>query len=269
VGKSWALVGPKGKFVAIEFTCSSCKKRLRCPDSAAGTKARCPQCNEINNVPLFSDPPALNPSGEMTPTAQASSPIEMGLGPVPASPPPFQPAVKPASETTTQSASASPPNFAPPPFSAPSSSTYPSPPVSPPAWGPAPGVNEFSDAGKANPAMNPYSAPGAAGMPPQPADQSGLASSLGVVSIVVGSVSLVLGFCCCPVSVVSSLTALGLGIWGMIAANNQLNQVRHAPYLRHLEPPAKTAHLLCVIGVVISSISSVIYAGLLILSFVS
>jgi len=35
----------------IEVTCSSCQKRLRVPDHAAGKKIRCPKCRGVLNVP--------------------------------------------------------------------------------------------------------------------------------------------------------------------------------------------------------------------------
>lgn len=35
----------------IEFNCSECGKRLRVPDVHAGKRARCPDCQAINNVP--------------------------------------------------------------------------------------------------------------------------------------------------------------------------------------------------------------------------
>ncbi len=98
-------------------------------------------------------------------------------------------------------------------------------------------------------------------MPPQPTDNSGLASSLGVVSIIIGGMSLALGFCCCPVSVLTSVTALGLGIYGWSVAASQLKQIKFAPYLRHLEPPANTAQILCIIGTVISGLATLIYGG--------
>lgn len=106
-------------------------------------------------------------------------------------------------------------------------------------------------------------------MPPQPADQSGLASSLGVVSIVMGSISLVLGFCCCPFVAVGSFISLGLGIWGWMVAANQLKQTKYAPYLRHLEPPARTAQTLCIIGVAISGVASLIIGGLALFMIIS
>lgn len=116
---------------------------------------------------------------------------------------------------------------------------------------------------------NPYAAPMQGGTPPQPTDQSGMASSLGVVSIVVGSVSLVFGFCCCPIGAVGSVIALGLGIWGWIVANNQLKQTKYAPYLRHLEPPAKTALILCIIGTAISGLATLLVGGSLLFMIIS
>ena len=106
-------------------------------------------------------------------------------------------------------------------------------------------------------------------MPPQPGDNSGLASSLGVVSIVIGGVSLALGFCCCPVSAFTSIVAMGLGIYGWSVAANQLKQVKFAPYLRHLEPPANTAMILCIIGTVISGLATLIYGGTFLFMIIS
>lgn len=106
-------------------------------------------------------------------------------------------------------------------------------------------------------------------MPPQPTDQSGMASSLGVVSIVLGSVSLIFGFCCCPIGAFGSVIALGLGIWGWIVAINQLKQTKYAPYLRHLEPPAKTALILCVIGTSISALATLFVGGSLLFMVIS
>ncbi|RMF93326.1 MAG: TIGR00266 family protein, partial [Planctomycetota bacterium] len=34
----------------IEFLCPSCRRQLRCPDSAAGKKARCPACGTIVTI---------------------------------------------------------------------------------------------------------------------------------------------------------------------------------------------------------------------------
>jgi hypothetical protein len=35
----------------IEITCTSCKKRLRVPDNAAGKRVKCPQCQSVLSVP--------------------------------------------------------------------------------------------------------------------------------------------------------------------------------------------------------------------------
>jgi len=35
----------------IEIKCSSCEKRLRVPDNAAGKRVRCPQCKSVISVP--------------------------------------------------------------------------------------------------------------------------------------------------------------------------------------------------------------------------
>jgi hypothetical protein len=246
--------------VAIEFYCKSCKKRLRCPDSAAGTKARCPQCSEINDVPLVSDPPAMSPAPGAADAVSSVSSDAVAVSPPPWQPPQFD---SPAPQ---------PPAFSPPAFSPPSSSP-------PSGWGSSPGAPDDLTSGKAVSGeiiypqkgdANPYASPqGNGGMPLQPTDQSGMASSLGVVSIIVGGMSLVFGCCCAPISAVAAFSALGLGIWGLVAANAQLKQTKYAPYLRHLEPPAKTAQILCVIGIVISGLSSLIFGAFAILMLIS
>jgi uncharacterized iron-regulated membrane protein len=91
-----------------------------------------------------------------------------------------------------------------------------------------------------------------------PTDQSGLASSLGVLSIAGGVLSLMLSACCCPFIVIGALISLGMGVTGWVVASKQLRAVQHAPHLRHLEPPARTAQLLCVIGIILSALAALV-----------
>lgn len=105
--------------------------------------------------------------------------------------------------------------------------------------------------------------------PPQPVDQSATASSLGVISIVVGSVSLIFGFCCCPIGAIGALSGLGMGIWGWRIAAIQLNQTKYAPYLRHLEPAARTALVLCIIGTIVSGLATLLVGGGLVFMIIS
>lgn len=52
----------------IEFACTGCRKRLRVADSAAGKKARCPDCGEISDVPLSGDSPFAGASPFASPS---------------------------------------------------------------------------------------------------------------------------------------------------------------------------------------------------------
>lgn len=74
----------------IEFACSSCKKSLRVPGSAAGKKAKCPDCGSVQVIPDraaaegpvdpgFSPPPAPSASvATPTPTTTTAPPPQVG-----------------------------------------------------------------------------------------------------------------------------------------------------------------------------------------------
>jgi phage FluMu protein Com len=113
--------------MAIEFRCHQCSKLLRVDESSAGKKARCPECGNIQDVPLQSTAATVPPA-----TYGGSAPP----GAVPMSAPSHSP----------------PPSYSPPAHS------------SPPYGGSSPG-NPFgaTPMGTTNPyadhAPNPYSAP--------------------------------------------------------------------------------------------------------------
>lgn len=60
----------------MEIQCTSCQKRLRLPDNAAGKKFKCPSCQHILTVPSASTPPAA----PHTPTPTSSPMITNKLG---------------------------------------------------------------------------------------------------------------------------------------------------------------------------------------------
>ena len=65
----------------IEFNCTQCDKRLKVPDESAGSKARCPQCQNVIEVPasnLASPGPATvppSPTGNYPPGNQPPSDV--------------------------------------------------------------------------------------------------------------------------------------------------------------------------------------------------
>ena len=60
--------------VAIEFLCDQCKKRLRVPDESAGKKAKCPQCESVQDIPASSNvQPVAPPTAAPAP---GSAPVE-------------------------------------------------------------------------------------------------------------------------------------------------------------------------------------------------
>jgi MoxR-like ATPase len=80
----------------IEFTCQSCGRLLRVPQSAAGRQVKCPQCSAVqavNVVPPINDPPAQAPVTSISPPPSVDSwatpPATAPLAQVtPVSPPP-------------------------------------------------------------------------------------------------------------------------------------------------------------------------------------
>jgi hypothetical protein len=54
----------------MELTCSGCQHRLRVGDDAIGKRVRCPQCNEIQYVPVEERPAATQQSIGQQPTGQ-------------------------------------------------------------------------------------------------------------------------------------------------------------------------------------------------------
>lgn len=51
--------------MAIEVNCPSCSKRLRAPDTAAGKRVRCPQCQTAVAVPPPAAPPPAAGVGDL------------------------------------------------------------------------------------------------------------------------------------------------------------------------------------------------------------
>lgn len=81
----------------IEVTCTSCSRRLRVPDKAAGKRIKCPKCASAISVPRADEPVTPQPvasTTEKTPVKKVNKPTEPGwfvkvgedsgeLGPVP------------------------------------------------------------------------------------------------------------------------------------------------------------------------------------------
>ena len=83
----------------ISMRCPQCGKKLNAPDSAAGKRARCPQCKTIVTLPSPGDAPAdeVFEAEPVAPPAPAPDPDELGFGdePVAPAPPPIS-AARPA-----------------------------------------------------------------------------------------------------------------------------------------------------------------------------
>ena len=89
----------------IEFTCQQCQNTLRVPDDSAGKKSRCPQCGNVQQIPLAS-----------APVSQPQPQHQPGFGsPQPHSPPAHPYAQSPATN----------------PYLSPQKDAYAPPPVSP------------------------------------------------------------------------------------------------------------------------------------------
>jgi len=70
----------------IEFACPGCNKHLRVADSAAGKRARCPDCGAVSNVPTAS--PASDFSGFSAPQPASDSEAQWSTGNWTSEPPP-------------------------------------------------------------------------------------------------------------------------------------------------------------------------------------
>jgi len=58
----------------IEFNCQQCNKRLKVSDESAGSRAKCPQCQSIMNIPVASRPASAAPGAPVAPKAPAATP---------------------------------------------------------------------------------------------------------------------------------------------------------------------------------------------------
>ncbi|MBP88753.1 MAG: hypothetical protein CMJ64_18915 [Planctomycetaceae bacterium] len=90
----------------IEFRCDECDHLLRTPDEAAGKKARCPSCKNIQDVPSSQAPlaatPAIKPFEPVVTPSQpqpTDSPISAPANPFAAAAPLSNPYAAPTSRT--------------------------------------------------------------------------------------------------------------------------------------------------------------------------
>ncbi len=96
--------------MAIEFHCTNCRRRLRVDDTAAGKRAKCPECGAIMDVPSVAATPieAVPVGGGAPPVSPTGSPFGPG-GPQPRT---YSPAENPSESPFAPGAS--PFAFAPP-----------------------------------------------------------------------------------------------------------------------------------------------------------
>ncbi len=67
----------------IEFECAGCGNTLRVPDEYAGRPAKCPECQQISQVPMVAEPataaplepPAVYPDNPYASTEQSSATV--------------------------------------------------------------------------------------------------------------------------------------------------------------------------------------------------
>ena len=70
--------------MAITVRCPECGKRLQAPDSAAGKRAKCPNCSKVLVIPEpvyeaeeFAEEPAPAPAPEPAPAPQPAGPRDL------------------------------------------------------------------------------------------------------------------------------------------------------------------------------------------------
>ena len=97
--------------MGISVTCPQCGKSIKAPDSAAGTKGRCPQCKTIIQLPAAPDEP--DDSYDLAPDVAPPALPKTRATPTPATPPPLSapPQLSYAKPTTRASAAMSSPGW--------------------------------------------------------------------------------------------------------------------------------------------------------------
>lgn len=77
--------------MTIQLTCQGCSETLAVPDEHAGKKARCPRCQEVNQIPSNSatQPTKVSSIDEVRPQKATDNPFESKVSPKPTTASPY------------------------------------------------------------------------------------------------------------------------------------------------------------------------------------